>query len=188
MMKRMKWLLLGTALMAHAASALPLVIFTLTPPDGVLAGPQGTPVGWGYTVTTDSGYLFLKSIYFEDLTPVGTMPDETWFISSAMVSSESPLQVAWTAGLDGLQYNIDQGATVGSQTTGTLDLTYQWFENADFTGESRILEVLATNGNGTPVIAEVNVQEGAPSTVPEPGGVWLAGSAIVGWIVQTSLP
>jgi hypothetical protein len=77
MMKRIRWFLLGTVLMAHAALADPVVTFSLDPPTGVLAGAQGASVGWGYTIiNADVGFLVIKSISFEDLDPGGQFLDD----------------------------------------------------------------------------------------------------------------
>jgi hypothetical protein len=103
---------------------------------------------------------------------------------SNIISNALPFTEPWIAGLNGLQYDIDPGATVGSQTTGTMDLTYQYFQNADLTGDLGTFDVFATNGSEAAVIAEVDVQQGAPSTVPEPGGLWLGGSAVVALILR----
>ena len=183
MMKRIRWFLLGTVLMAHAALADPVVTFSLDPPTGVLAGAQGASVGWGYTIiNADVGFLVIKSISFEDLTPVGSF----WMTEfpSNIISNALPFTEPWITGLNGLQYDIDPGATVGSQTTGTMDLTYQYFQNADLTGDLGTFDVFATNGSEAAVIAEVDVQQGAPSTVPEPGALWLGGSAVVALILR----
>ncbi len=188
-MKKAKWLLLGAALMAQAGFAGPIVTFTMDPPNGALWGPQGTSVGWGYTITTDSFYLLINSITFEDLTPVGTMPTSTWFISSAIISNASPVTVVWSAGLDGLQYDIDPGAAVGSQTTGKMDLNYEWFDDANLTTDLGTGDVFATNGGEAAVVAEVNVLQGtAPGPeVPEPGVVFLTGPALAALILRRKL-
>ena len=182
-MKRITWLLVGTALMVDAALAGPLVTFMLDPPSGVLAGPQGTSVGWGYTITTDSGYLLINSITFNESVPtVGTF--WTPGISSDIISSASPVTVPWILGLNGLQYDIPLDAIVGSQALGTMDLNYEWFDDVGLTIDNGAFDVLATNGSEAAVIAEVDVQQGAPSTVPEPGGLWLGGSAVVALILR----
>jgi hypothetical protein len=169
--------------MANVALADPAVIFVLDPPTGVLAGAQGASVGWGYTITiADLGFLAIKYITFEDQTPVGTfwMPDYPGTpITNAAVFTEP-----WNVGLNGLQYDIDPGAPVGARTKGTMDLTYELFENADFTGSLGVYDVLATNGTADAVIAEVDVLQGTTSTVPEPGCLWLAGCGVVAMILR----
>jgi hypothetical protein len=183
-MKRMKWLLLGTALLAHSAFAGPVVTFTLGPLDGVLAGPQGTSVGWGYTISTDSGFLLVNSITFQDLTPVGTF--WTPGITSAIISDGSPVTVPWIEGLNGLQYDIDPGATVGSQTTGWMDLNYEWFADADLNTDLGAFDVLATDEDPQTVIVEVDVQQGNVAEVPEPGCLLLCGAAVLAVILRRS--
>jgi hypothetical protein len=71
-----------------------------------------------------------------------------------------------------------------SQALGTMDLNYEWFDDVGLTIDNGAFDVLATNGSEAAVIAEVDVQQGAPSTVPEPGGLWLGGSAVVALILR----
>jgi PEP-CTERM motif len=196
-MKRMKWLLLGLALVAHAAfaQALPTVTFTLDPLDGILSGAQSTSVGWGYSISTDSGYLLINSITFEDTNPFVASPPaappfSTPGIPFATISNGSSATVPWVLDTSGLQYFIDAAATVGAQTSGWMDLNFQWWDNENLEGNPLVLDVCATNGtlgsgvctpNGAPgaVIAEVNVLQGTEPQVPEPGGLGLLGAAFL---------
>ena len=179
-MKRTNWLLLGIAsLMIRAAFADPTVTFTVNPLNGVLAAPQGTSTGWGYTVATDSDFILINSITFEDLSPVGTF--STPGISSATISFGAPVTVPWSAGLDGLQYDVDSSAVVGSHTIGRMILNYEWFADSLLTIDQGAFDVFATNG-GAEVFAEVNVQQGT-SAVPEPESVFLLGSAALALIL-----
>jgi hypothetical protein len=105
-------------------------------------------------------------------------------ITSDIISNGSPVTVPWIEDLNGLQYDIDAGATVGSQTTGWMDLNYEWFADENLNTDFGAFHVLATDENLQTVIAEVDVQQGSEAQVPEPGCLVLCGAAVLAAILR----
>jgi hypothetical protein len=168
-MRQIFGLLFGLTLLSGAASANAIVTLTLNPIDGFLSGAPGSAVGWGYDVSTDSDYILIDYLGFDDLTPVGTqnlLPPP-----STGASAGSDVIVPWIAGVSGFEYDIDPGAIAGSSSTGGVFLVYD--EYTDSTLNTQVASgatVYATN-NGVQVNAEVEV-------TPEPGSLLLFGCGI----------
>lgn len=154
--------LIGAAALQMLAN--PVVTFTLTPPNGVVAGGAGTAVGWGYSIAVDSEYVTIQSILFGDLTPIGTF--STPGIPASAVSVGSPLSVPWVQGVSGLQYDISAAAPLGASTQGIVTLVYDTYSDAGLSNQVGFGDTVNAQFNSADVTAEVDVN--APAA-PEPG-------------------
>lgn len=163
----MKSIVILTAWIGAAAChalANPVVTFTLTPPNGVVAGGAGTAVGWGYSIAVDSEYVTIQSILFGDLTPIGTF--STPGIPASVASVGSPINVPWVQGVSGLQYDISAAASLGASTQGIVTLVYDTYSDSALTNQVGFGDTVNAQFNSADVTAEVDVN--APAA-PEPG-------------------
>lgn len=182
-MRHILRIVLGLGIMTGLASADSIVTFTLDPVDGFLSGSPGSAVGWGYDVSTSSGYVFVDYLGFDDLTPVGAQ--NLFAPPSTPASPGNDIVVPWIAGTSGFEYDIASTATPGSSTTGGVYLVYDEYQNYDpVDGPSdpiaQGVTVYATDTTGSPVTAEVLVSPTAVLPTPEPASVWLFAIAIGG--------
>ncbi|MCX6629654.1 MAG: PEP-CTERM sorting domain-containing protein [Candidatus Solibacter sp.] len=167
----------GVMAVGFPVSADPIVIFSLSPANGVLAGQAGTAVGWDYSISTDSAYVTIQNILFGDGTPIGTF--STPGIPFTVASAGSPITAPWIMDISGLQYDIFATAILGASTQGLMTLIYDAYSDADLTDQ--IVwggEVNAQSDTGADLNAEVSVNAEAVTTVPEPGSAGLLGIGI----------
>jgi hypothetical protein len=161
------------------AGALPVLTFTLDPVNGLLAGQAGTSVGWGFTLSTDSGFVTIESFTFGDLTPIGIF--STPGVPSTVASAGSPITTPWIQDIAGLQYDISASSVLGASTLGVMTVIYDAYSDAGLTNQIVFGDSVNAQFNSTDVMAEVDVNGAAPSNVPEPGTMALAafGAAIL---------
>ena len=182
-MKRTRLMLAVIGLMALSFPAnAGVVLFVLSPMNGIIGGQAGTSVGWGYTVSnTGTDFVTIQSIGFSEAVPIGTFIS-TPFIPSAAATAGAPIIQTWTLDISGLQYDIFGTQHVPDSTQGLMTLIYDTYDldpsdpNAVQTGFGDVVN--ATTLNGSDVIASVTVnQEAAPTTteLPEPGSIGLMG-------------
>jgi len=161
------------------------VSFTLDPADGLLTGHAGTSVGWGYTISVDSNYVTIESIFFGDLTPIGIF--STPGIPGSVASSGLPIIIPWLQDISGLQYSIDPSAVLGASTQGVMTLVYDTYTDPDLTNQIGFGDLVNAQFNGGDVTAEVLVNAAAPAAVPEPGSVALLGTIIICLLLKKRL-
>ncbi len=91
-------------------------------------GPASA-VGWAVgDVSTDSDFVVIDSLSFDDLTPVGTQnllpPPPTG------ATAGSNIVVPFVEGTSGFEYDINPGAIVGSSTSGGVYLVYDAYTDS----------------------------------------------------------
>ena len=175
-MVRINGLLTILVLAAGTACAAPVVLITLAPPDGLLAGATGTAVGWGYSITTDSAFVTIQSITFGDLTPIGIF--STPGLPSSAASFGSPISTPWIQDIAGLQYDISFGAILGASTQGVITLTYDAYNDVALTDQIVFGDSVNAQFNGSDAIAAVEVNGVGSVATPEPGTMALLGLGI----------
>jgi hypothetical protein len=160
-----------------AMPAVASVLFTLDPANGIVAGAAGSSVGWGYTVSTDSGFVAIDSISFVELSGFGTF---TAFVPSEFASPGLPISSPFFPGSSGLEYDIDPGATVGAASQGTMVLYYDWYSDLNF--DQNTVEYLGLGPLNAS--AEVDVNGPATNVVPEPAGgaLFALGAGALAWL------
>ena len=155
---------------AAVAGPIPVVTLQLDPIDGFVQGAAGTSVGWGFELSTDSGFVTIESISFQESSPIGTF---TAFIPNAVASAGSPIIAPWVQDTLGLQYDIDPAAILNASTLGPMTVVYDAFSDAAQTDQIVFGQFLnATDAGGSDINAEVLVNA-AGATVPEPGAILL---------------
>ena len=154
-----------------------LVVLTIDPPDGILAGQAGTAVGWGFTLTVNDGsYVTIESVNFtENGTPIGTF--STPGLPSGSATLGAPTIAPWFIDSSGLQYDIFNGAGLAAFTQGTLTLIYDTFSDVGLTDQTGFADSVNATFGGNDVVAQVTVNQEAAIT-PEPAGIWLMGAGI----------
>ncbi len=163
-------------LLAVAGISSAGVVFTLDPIGGQLAGGAGTSVGWGFTLSTDSGAVTIQSFAFEDLTPVGSFVQ---FVPSGIATPGSPIVAPWIVDFSGLQYDISPGAPFPGSTSGLISVIYDTYTDSSLSEQIGFGDTVNATNGGSDVIAEVDVN--APgAAVPEPGtGALLAAGVVL---------
>jgi hypothetical protein len=167
-MKRIIWLVLAMAALAGSAGAMPVVTLGLDPPNGFLAGSPGTSVGWGYTLSTGSDYVFIQSFLFEQVAPVGDF--STWNVPVTAAVYEAPIISSWSQDNSGLQYDIWSYSVFGASSQGRISVTYDAYSDPaqeNWIGSDYVYAQLDRQD----VIAEVYV-------TPEPGTMILLGAGL----------
>jgi hypothetical protein len=126
MKKTLILLLLGAAI---AAPAFADTVFTLQllPGDGVVAGPPGSTVGWGYSITNNDDMEWLSltgasstlAFQYGTLNPLFDFP---------VVAPGSTVIQPWSSGSAGIfEFASDSGAPVGFSQSGLFTVTAEWF-------------------------------------------------------------
>jgi hypothetical protein len=174
----MKRLLSLTALavaLTGVMSAVP--ILTLNPSNGVLSGTPGSTVGWGFTLSNDSGFLvpsqvvFCEGAFNTGCTPTfGTFTD---FAAQLQINVVGPTvtQAFDNAAQQGIgSFTINANAPRGVTDTGTIFLVYDVFscditDNSCDPTQTGFSELLSAP-------ASVNIVA-ATAPVPEPGSAGL---------------
>jgi hypothetical protein len=166
-----------SALFVGSAFASP--VLTLTPSSGFIEGGPSQTVGWGYTLTNDTGfYLLIDASYFcqpgEDpnfTTCTQTLGTYTDFIAAnfTIVSPHSTTSQAFDANfVTGIgSYTIDPNAPLYSFDIGSVVTTYQEYLGNPILG-------------GTQQSGDIELSAAATlEAVPEPATFTLAGGALL---------
>jgi hypothetical protein len=176
-MKRFVILLALLAFLPAVARATPMLI--LDPANGAVSGTPGSTVGWGFTLTNDSGYLVPSSVVFCEgafnsgcAATFGTFWDFAAQYQFNVVGS-TLTQTFDNATQQGIgSFTINANAPTGVTDLGTIYMVYDIFScditdvncNATQTAFSQLLSA--------PASVNVIASAGA-STVPEPASIGL---------------
>jgi hypothetical protein len=166
--------LIGLGALAGGAQAEPIfpnVTLTLNPVDGSLSGAPGSAVGWGYDLSTDSDYVTIEYLGFDDFTPVGTQ--NLFAPPPTGATAGDDIVVPWIEGTSGFEYDIDPDAVVGSSTSGGVYVVYDAFTDSTQSDQIVFGQTLYATSAGDPVTAEILVTSGSASVTPEPGTLLL---------------
>lgn len=150
-------------------SATPLLagsfVFTLIPADGVLSGPPGSTLGYGYTLTNPDPVLWLMttnlsagSFAFATATSLFDFP-----ILAPGQTVTVPYSQALGTGL--YEITIDPGAPDGFINTGAFVLSADFYDG----------DPLLDSGFNSPAddqVANYRVTSTASTSVPEPNAGW----------------
>jgi len=175
-------------------SAAPLL--TLIPSN--LSGPPDSTVGWGFTITNDSGYIEITSSQFCEnpvnfplicsLPTTGTYSDFIGTYSDVIVGPpggtdpDSVSQLIFNPITDtGVgSFVINSGASVGASDTGEIVLTYTLTNLDPNNPNATVL------GSDLQLTANTNITVSAPVAplaLPEPGTAWLLIFGVAGvWL------
>lgn len=128
-MKRLLSTLLCTAAFTQAA-----VLVELDPVNGQISGPEGTTIGWGFTITSDTHFLILNGIDFLPAPSMGVFNDMISFRPTLFVvgpgPGENPVrsEVFDLLAETGLaSFAIDAGIPVGTTAIGTIFFNYSLY-------------------------------------------------------------
>lgn len=158
------------ALAAVPAHAIPDWSFDLLPGDGVVAGPAGSVVGWGYAISNPDpiNWLMLSSLnagVFEHGSPLV-------LFDFPIVAPSSTVSVSYD-GISGLglyELTWDFGAPLGFVNSGEFLVSADWYDGdpLDAIAPGAFLEAAPDR---TALYSATVVGEG-PVSVPEPS-TWL---------------
>lgn len=153
------------ALGSAAAGAVPYAA-TLLPADGNAAGPAGTTIGWGYTVTNTDAALWLV---FTGLSA------DTFYHGTPEALFDVPIVAPGSAvnnpydGLNGLYaLTWDSDAPEGFLNTGDFVLHAQWWDGDPLAGGHFV-----TDADEVRLAYAALVTPPDPGTVPEPASALL---------------
>lgn len=164
-------------LVTGGALADPMVTFTLDPANGLVQGPAGISVGWGFTISTDSDYVTIESFSFNETTPIGTFDQ---FVPATTASNGTPITASWALNTSGLQYDINPGTVVGAASEGTITVFYDAFTDPGLSNQVVFGNSVNAQFGGSDVNAEVLVSGAtAPATVPEPSAISMLAAVVI---------
>lgn len=133
-------------------------VLTLDPASGDIGGSPGATIGWGYTITNDTGYYLLPVYSFfceagEDPQFTACGPDLGASTYTDYIATYQDTVVGASIPPTGLSgtfdsslgtgfgaYTIDPAASVGSQDSGTLVLEYEEYSTDPLTDPSAVQE------------------------------------------------
>jgi hypothetical protein len=148
-------------------------VLTLNPSNGVVSGTPGSTVGWGFTLSNDSGFLvpsllvFCEGAFNAGCTPTfGTFTD---FAAQLQLNVVGPTvtEAFNNATKQGIgSFAINANAPAGVTDTGTIFLVYDKF-SCDIT-DANCNPVQTAFSQLLSAPASVNIV-GVGATVPEPG-------------------
>jgi len=148
---------------AQAAPIIDISIGTL-PADGIVGGPAGSTLGWGYTITNNSTYNLLISSIDVAMSLIG-VSETLVFNGNPYLAAGTSVTVDYVPGVSGLfEFTLNPGLPVGTTEMGTVHV------------RGNLL-----NAEGAPVILTAHftaivTPEGA--AVPEPGTLLLLGGGL----------
>ena len=180
-----------TTLLFSAAAAQAAPVLTLTP-SGNVVGLPGNTVGWGFSITNDSGYIEITSAQFCldplalpacSLPTIGTFNDFISAFGSVVVGPPGgTLPETVSQAFDAVlfrgvgSFDIAPGATMFTSNFGQIVLTYNVFD-ADPNSPAGANEIFT--GQTMTASAFVNVDRDLVSTqVPEPSALALASAGL----------
>jgi hypothetical protein len=144
------------------------VDFALIPADGIVSGPAGSTLGWGYAITNNEpGYDLL--IWGIECSPSSLGTPDAWVFDYPYVTAGSTASALYVAGASGLfEFTWNAGLPGGTVETGFVTLNCDLIDPADF---STIESFALTSAPYTATI---------PQAVPEPGTLILLVGGLVG--------
>ena len=180
-MKRVLRLTAWAIAFTAVTAAAPLL--TLNPSNGVVSGTPGSTVGWGFTLSNDSGFLIPSLVVFcEGAFNAGCSPTFGTFTDFAAQYQFNVVGPTVTETFDNAtrqgigSFTVNSNAPIGVADAGTIYLVYDTFScditdnncNPTQTAFSQVLSAPAS----------VNIVGGA---VPEPGsaGLFVIGLALL---------
>ena len=159
--------------LAGSAQANPFIFDTL-PPDGIVSGPAGTTIGWGYTLTNPSETDWLvptavSADLFELATPNAAVFD---FVLTALAPGATRI-VPYEAGISGLyELTWDENAPVGFGNSGIFIISAEWW-SGDPEVDGVLLPQLAIDQSAAYLASVAPPPTPPVNTVPEPSGMTL---------------
>lgn len=143
--------------------------FALIPADGIVSGPAGSTLGWGYAITNNEVYDLLILGIETSPSSLGTPDSSVFDFGVPFIAAGSSVTVAYAPGQSGLfEFTWNAGLPAGTIESGFVSLICELLDPADFsTVESFTLK-------SSPYTAMI------PQAVPEPGSLLLLGSGLVG--------
>ena len=177
----MKRLLSLTALAVALTGVLAAApVLTLDPSNGVVSGAPGSTVGWGFSLSNDSGFLVPSLVVFcEGAFNAGCTPTFGTFTDFAAQFQLNVVGPTVTEAFNNMtqqgigSFTINANAPVGVTDVGTIFLVYDTFS----------CDITDTNCNPTQTAfsqllsAPVSVQVVSAAAVPEPGS---GGMVVIG--------
>jgi hypothetical protein len=170
---------MGLFLLAVALPANADVVFALDPVGGAVSGSPGGFVGWGFSISSDTDWLYIDSFGFTSQTlPTTGFVDYSQIESTPVIGpgEANPFTQTFnqsaTTGVG--EYDIDPSAVVGAESDGTIVLTYDLFSvdpnDPSFNSDAD------TISTGNTLAADESITIVAPSaSTPEPALGWLTG-------------
>jgi PEP-CTERM motif len=183
-MERLLWgALVAVALLTGGAQAA--TTFQLIPANGMVSGPPGSTVGWGFTITNTQNYLEVTGSDFFPPDPlVGTYNDFTLQRSSPIIVGPPPESPVVTENFDPVaikgigSFDINPAATPGDMAVGQIIISFDLFSRSPNDPNFNPVTDLVSAGNTLSANATVTVTQ--PAGVPEPATLGLMGVSLAG--------
>ena len=161
------------------AQAQATVILRLDPANGAVSGTPGATVGWGFSLSSDTGYLVVSGASFTAPPVFGSFTDyisQQFFVVGPPPERNPVSQTFDPILMTGIgSFAIDSNATTGSVVNNPIVLTYDLFSvspnDINFDPDTDTL----STGNSVGADASVAV-------VPEPASLFLFAAGLIGWV------
>jgi hypothetical protein len=189
--------LFALAIFASAPALYGSAVMTLDPVGGVIAGPPGSTVGWGFSVINGANWITIDSVSIENETsPLGgtsggftSYMDQLGGESNGVTAPGDTWNQGFAPGAPGTgvgQYAIDPGTAVGASDSGDFVIFYDEFTADPNSCGSCFLDTLQMfDADSNPPAFTINVTPPS-SSAPEPGtgGSFLLGALALARVVR----
>ena len=147
-------------------------VLELDPASGALSGAPGATIGWGFSLSNDTGFLVVTGATFESGTTLGTFTDfisspGNFFVVGPAPEAETVAQAFSVANQTGLGgFHVDPAAPTAATISCQLVLTYDLFSRSP--NDPNFDPVTDTQS-----VANILSQPASITIVPLPGSVWM---------------
>jgi PEP-CTERM motif-containing protein len=180
-LRKLIWCMLAmSVLLAGAAQAA--TTFTLIPLDGMVSGPPGSVVGFGFTITNDMNFLEVTSSNFVPASPIGTYTDFNSLRANPIIVGPPPESPVVSENFDanaitGIgSFTINASATPGQMAIGNIVITFDLFSRSPNDPNFNPDTDLISSDNMLSAFAKVTVTQ----ATPEPATLGLMGASLAG--------
>lgn len=165
-------------------------VFTTVPADGLVQGPPGSTVGWGYSITNESPVNWLVTTELNAGLFVQGTPDSSVFDFPIVAPGQTVTQIFDPANATGLYaFTWDATAQLGISNIGFFALGADWWNGDPASGATFLSSapVQNTSYDATETIVSANAPEPISLALCSFGIIWVICLRIKAALSRTSI-